>query len=452
MASASEKREVRDDQWAETVRSTAQTHLPWPIASLGLPLRRAEGDFGPSLRSAFCGVGVYAVGVAKKTVKKTTRKARPRKKAGAGLLASVPPALGPSAPKPIPLDEVLGQPQAVGLLDSAISSGRLHHAWVFHGPEGVGKFTTALAFAATVLDPSSKPDLAGRVRPDPESQVQGLLRAGSHPDLHVVRKELAVVSRSDQVRASKQTRLAKEVVEEFLIEPAARTRVLAGESLASKVFLVDEAHLLGMEAQNALLKTIEEPPAGTVIVLVTPSEDRLLPTIRSRCQLVAFGPLDASSMEAWMRQGGPDLTGIDAEWAMSFAGGSPGVLRAIAETGLGGWHGELKPALDRLQAGEGVIELGGLLAKLVDEAAAAAVAGDARASKDVANRVAARRMFKLLGESFRGAMRRAAAVGRAEEAEWAARCIGFVDVAERQVDSNVSMGLVFENLAAQCAG
>ncbi|VAX41463.1 DNA polymerase III delta prime subunit, partial [hydrothermal vent metagenome] len=350
-----------------------------------------------------------------------------------------------------PLDEVLGQPRAVGLLDAAISSGRLHHAWVFHGPEGIGKFTTALAFAATVLDPSSKPDRAGRVRPDPKSRVQGLLRAGSHPDLHIVRKELAAVSRSDQVRASKQTRLAKEVVEEFLIEPAARTRVLAGESRASKVFIVDEAHLLGIEAQNALLKTIEEPAPGTVVVLVTPSEDRLLPTIRSRCQLVGFGPLDGASMEAWARRTALDLSGLDAEWAFAFAGGSPGVLRAIAETGLSGWHAELKPLLDRLHAGQGVIELGGLLAKLVDEAAAAAVAGDARASKDVANRVAARRMFKLLGESFRGSMRRAAAVGRAEEAERAARCIGFVEVAERQVDSNVSMGLVFENLAAQCA-
>jgi DNA polymerase-3 subunit delta' len=391
------------------------------------------------------------VGVAKKTAKKAGKKASRKKRPAGALLKAAVTVSGPPVPKPIPLDEVLGQPRAIGRLDSAISSGRLHHAWVFHGPEGVGKFTTALAFAAAVLDPSSKPDLAGRVRPDPESQVQGLLRAGSHPDLHVVRKELASVSRSDQVRASKQTRLAKDVVEEFLIEPAAKTRVLPGESLAGKVFIVDEAHLLGIEAQNTLLKTMEEPPEGTVIVLVTPSEDRLLPTVRSRCQLVSFGTLDDSSMAAWARRAELDLSGVDAEWAFAFAGGSPGVLRAIAETGLGGWHAELQPSLDRLQAGGGVMELAGLLTKLVDEAAAAAVAGEARASKDVANRVAARRMFKLLGESFRGMMRRAAAVGRNDDAERAAACIGFVEIAERQMDSNVAMALVFENLAAQCA-
>ncbi len=390
--------------------------------------------------------------VAKKAAKKTTKKAPSRaKKASAGLLAQAAPEAGPPAPRPIPLDEVLGQPRAIGLLDSAVTSGRLHHAWVFYGPEGVGKFTTALAFGAVVLDPSAAPDAEGRVRPDPGSQVQTLLRAGSHPDMHIVRKELASVSRSDQVRSSKQTRLAKEVVEEFLIEPAARTRVLSGDSLAGKVFIVDEAHLLGIEAQNSLLKTIEEPAEGTLIVLVTPSEERLLPTIRSRCQLVAFGTLDGDSMQAWMRRAEVDLGSVDPAWALGFAGGSPGVLRAIVESGLGGWQAELQPALERLHAGQGVIELGGLLAKLVDEAAAAAVAGDARASKDVANRVAARRMFRLLGESFRGAMRRSAAVGRVDQAERAAACIGFIEVAERQVDSNVAMALVFENLAAQCA-
>jgi len=390
--------------------------------------------------------------VAKKAAKKTTKKAPSRAKhAAAGLLAQAAPEAGPPAPKPIPLDAVLGQARAVGLLDSAVTSGRLHHAWVFHGPEGVGKFTTALAFAATVLDPSSLPDRSGRLRPDPGSPVQHLLRAGSHPDMHIVRKELAAVSRSEQVRASKQTRLAKEVVEEFLIEPAARTRVLSGDSRVGKVFIVDEAHLLGVEAQNALLKTIEEPPGGTLIVLVTPSEERLLPTIRSRCQLVPFGPLDEASMREWMRRAEVDLGGVDVAWALAFAGGSPGVLRAVTETGLGGWHTSLQPALDRVHAGQGVIELGGLLAKLVDEAAAASVAGDARASKDVANRVAARRMFRLLGESFRATMRRAAAVGRDDQAERAAACIGLIEVAERQVDSNVALALVFENLAAQCA-
>ncbi|MBK7404709.1 MAG: AAA family ATPase [Phycisphaerales bacterium] len=360
------------------------------------------------------------------------------------------PAVQVRADAPISLDEVLGQGRAVGVLDASLASGRLHHAWIFHGPEGVGKFTTALAFAGVLLDPSSGPDLAGRVRPNSESETHRLLGSGTHPDLHVVRKELAAVSRDDGVRKSKQTTLALEVVLEFLIEPAERTRSLTGASRAGKVFIVDEAHMLGREAQNTMLKTIEEPAPGTVIVLVTPSEERLLPTIRSRCQRVAFGELDAAAMAAWMARSRLEVPEADREWALAFAGGSPGVLRAIVESGLGEWHRAIGPALEEMQRGVASIELGALFAKLVDEAASASVGGDAHASKDVANRLAARRMFRLVGESFRMAMRRAAAVGRTDEAEWAAGCIGLVEEAERQLGSNVSAGMVFENLAAQC--
>jgi DNA polymerase-3 subunit delta' len=154
----------------------------------------------------------------------------------------------------------------------------------------VGKFTTALAFAAVILDPSSQPDLSGVIEPDPESASQQLLAAGTHPDLHIITKELAVVSRVDSVRDSKQRNIAKAVLEEFLLEPAARTGSMNG-ALASKVFIVDEAELIDGVGQNSLLKTLEEPAPGSVIILVTANEERLLPTIRSRCQRVGFAPL-----------------------------------------------------------------------------------------------------------------------------------------------------------------
>jgi hypothetical protein len=70
----------------------------------------------------------------------------------------------------------------------------------------------------------------------------------------------------------------------------------------------------------------------------------------------------------------------------------------------------------------------------------------------MANRVAARRMFRLLSEAFRARMRKAAAVGRIAEAEWGAGCIALLEQAERQLESNVQLGPVFENLAAQCVG
>lgn len=387
---------------------------------------------------------------AKKAAKKAPKKAAKKTRSKAPGLIEAAPTVGESRLEVRGLDEILGQSRAVGLLDDSITSGRVHHAWIFHGPEGVGKFTTALAFAAVLLDPDSAPGLTGAVRPDAASPVQRMLRAGTHPDLHIVRKELASSSRSDRVRGGKQTTLAKEVVEEFLIEPAARTRVLPGDSLAAKVFIVDEAHLLGNEAQNALLKTIEEPPEGTVVILVTPAEDRLLPTIRSRCQRVAFGTLPEAAMGEWIESSGASLGGIDAEWAFRFAGGSPGVLEAIIHSGLGRWHEAIEPALRSLESGRGVIDLGITLSGLVSDAAAEAVEGDARASKEVANRVAARRMFRLLGESFRAAARRGLEAGRPDMAEWAAECIGAVEEAEAQLNSNVALALVFEQLASEC--
>lgn len=383
--------------------------------------------------------------VAKKAAKKTAKKAPAKRGRASAPTAEAAPPAEQRVPAPIPLGAVLGQERALAVLGAALRSGRLHHAWIFHGPEGVGKFTTALAFAASLLEPGG-----GSGGKPGTTEAARLLAAGAHPDLHVIRKELAAVSRDDGVRASKQTTLAKQVVDEFLIEPAERTRVVPGESLAAKVFVVDEAHLLGVEAQNSLLKTIEEPSEGTVIVLVTPSEDRLLPTIRSRCQRVPFGPLTDEAMRAWISRGGIDLSRVDVEWALGFAGGSPGVLAAIVQSGLERWHEAVAPAVDELERGSGVLDLGATLAKLVDEAAAAAVEGDPRASKDMANRVAARRMFRLLGEAFRVRLRRAASVGREAEAEWALACIATVEQAERQLDSNVSLGLVFENLAAQC--
>jgi DNA polymerase-3 subunit delta' len=385
--------------------------------------------------------------VAKKTSKRTTKKAA-RRRPDPGREVRLEP---PAAQHPwVPLEDVIGQPVAVSLVDSAVVSGRLHHAWIFHGPEGVGKRTTALALGAMLLDPTTAPDPAGALRPDPESAVQRLARAGSHPDLHLVCKELAASSRDDGVRRGKQTTLAKQVVEEFLIEPAARTRVMPGESRAGKVFVIDEAHLLGIEAQNALLKTIEEPPKGTIVILVTPSEDRLLPTIRSRCQRVAFGPLDEASMRSWIERTSFDFAGVDPDWALRFAGGSPGTLRAIVGSGLGRWRDAVAPALDRLAAGQGVIDLGSVLAKLVDEAAAESVAGDPRASKDVANRVAARRMFRLLGESFRDLMRQAAARGDRATVEWATESVSAIHEAETMLASNVAISLVFEQLTAEC--
>lgn len=413
--------------------------------------------------------------MAKKVSKKTTgapasasaapeaRPARPsRSRArGAAGAEAAPAARAGVELVPVPpassLDALLGQPRATAVLDDALASGRVHHAWIFHGPPGVGKFTAALAFAAVLLDGAAERDLAGRVRPAQAGRVARLLAEGRHPDLHVVRKELARFSDDKQVRDRKLLTIPKDVVVEHLIRPAYLSPVLSvdeagGPALARKVFIVDEAELLDASptnapVQNALLKTLEEPPAGTVIVLVTSAEDRLLPTIRSRCQRVAFGPLDDASMQAWLDSAAdqlPDDVRTDAAslaWLRAYAAGSPGRLLDAATTGMAAWPRTLDPMLAASEAGRFVPGLGGAMAALCDAWAKAWVARGQNRSKDSANREAARRMLALLADRARGRLLAdpASALGVLE----------LIAQAERRLASNVALAMVMEGLAAE---
>src|SRR5690606_13864292 len=128
------------------------------------------------------------------------------------------------------LDDLLGQDHAVALLRAALSSGRIHHAWVFHGPVGVGKFTAAMAFAAMLLDPTTAPDLSGQLAPDPDSYSQHMIRTSCDSDLQIGAKELAAMSSVPGIRVRNPRVNPVQVVGEFLIEPAQRTRSVLGKS------------------------------------------------------------------------------------------------------------------------------------------------------------------------------------------------------------------------------
>ncbi|MGP1346029.1 MAG: hypothetical protein ACTS3F_05080 [Phycisphaerales bacterium] len=210
------------------------------------------------------------------------------------------------------LTDILGQDRAIATLNSAVASGRVHHAWIFSGPKGVGKFTAATAFAAALLDPDTRIE-DGRVVEalpgDRGSEARSLLDRGAHPDLHIIRKELARFSDDSSVRSRVLSTIPKPVVDRFLLQPIARAPVRRDGGLISKAFIIDEAELLDRSTRHApnqasLLKTLEEPPAGSVIILVTSNEGRLIPTVRSRCQRVAFGLLSDEDMRGWMERMG----------------------------------------------------------------------------------------------------------------------------------------------------
>ncbi len=371
------------------------------------------------------------------------------------VVKSEPESAWIDAPSPIAMSAVLGQDSAIETLSRAMDSGRLHHAWIFHGPKGVGKFTSALAWASALLDPEARADLTGRVSVDPDSETQRRIRAGTHPDLFIVRKELARFEEKATVRGAKLATIPKDVVERYLIGPAKLAPVMSrrgeGGARAGRVFIVDEAELLDRSAtnapvQNALLKTLEEPAPGNVIILVTSSEDRLLATIRSRCQRVGFRALDHDAMRAWVGSSGVEATPEAHEWMMRFADGAPGRYAQAVEEGLYGWARVIEPMLARCARGEYVGELGPTMADLIEERAKGWVkAGLARRenrSKETANRDGAALMLALVSQYARPMLR------NARSAAWAVHAIDMCERAIMELRSNVSSRFVMDHLSA----
>ncbi|MEM8757983.1 MAG: hypothetical protein AAGF47_09400 [Planctomycetota bacterium] len=353
-------------------------------------------------------------------------------------------------PVPVPLDRIFGHDAAIGQLTRALAADRLHHAWVFHGPAGVGKMTTALAFAALALDPTTVPGLDGRLAPEPQSRCQQLLAAGSHPDLHVVTKELARFSEDAKVRAAKLATIPKDVVETHLLRPAALMPKLDLGGAVSKVFIVDEAELLDRSptnapVQNAVLKTLEEPPPGTLIVLVTSAEERLLPTIRSRCQRARFARLDERAMAAWLETA--DLTSQQRAWALAHGRGAPGaVLQAVA-TGLDRWREALEPMILSALGGRLPVQLGASMAELVGAWSSAVVEGDKTASKDAANRAGASHMLAMVADVITGAMRQSPPQDAARLAER----LEAIAATQARLGANVNQQMAFAALASELA-
>ena len=265
----------------------------------------------------------------------------------------------------VSMKTILGQARAIVALQSVLQSDRLHHAYIFHGPAGVGKFTTARHFAAVLLCSDPQVDLAGekmacRSCPscrllysdeDADTSSEG---HRAHPDFHVVTKELARFSDDAAVRGRKLTTIPVTVLRRSLMDPVYRSPQLGDK----KVFVLDEAHLLNDTGQNLLLKTLEQPPSGTYLILVTDSHDKLLPTIRSRCQHVTFVPLPEEIIRQWLDQQAPDLDEEQRRWLVGFVAGSLGRARLVIDYELFDWAQTVVPALDQMVQGHFPSELG----------------------------------------------------------------------------------------------
>jgi DNA polymerase III subunit delta' len=192
---------------------------------------------------------------------------------------------------------------------AAMAGERMHHAWLLAGPKGVGKASFADFAARLILDAS-----------DPASQGASLIEAGSHPDFR----------RLERLPNEKTGNVARNIT----VDQVRHLRALfaTGTSISDRrVIIVDSIDDMERGAANAMLKSLEEPPASTIFLLVSHQPGRLLPTIRSRCRTMMFGRLDDAAMTSVLNDHLPDFDPARRDQLIARANGSPATALADAE-------------------------------------------------------------------------------------------------------------------------
>jgi DNA polymerase-3 subunit delta' len=266
------------------------------------------------------------------------------------------------------------EPQAEAF-EQALQRGRLHHAWLLTGPEGAGKASFAYRVARRLL--GGAPDnFYGPLGTNPDDKVARMVAARSHPDLLVLERE----GEDGKARRNIPVEEARRLPDFFAKSPSAAPY---------RVAIIDAADDLNVNAANAVLKTLEEPPPRGVLLLVGHAPGRLLPTIRSRCRTLAFAPWSETRIAEFLVQRA-GLDPDDADRLAAMAQGAPGRALSLHASGaleLDAAAAELIASVgapdearlvqiaDGFRGGEGAARFALLMERLAERARGVALSG-----------------------------------------------------------------------------
>lgn len=234
--------------------------------------------------------------------------------------------------------------------NKAYQSGKMHHGWIFAGPRGIGKASFAKQIARVILDE--------------QGQYNALFDAGSFPDLYIItRPPKEEPKEGEGIAANAELKRSINIDQIRKLQSKLTTRASVADK---RVIIIDAADDMERGGANALLKSLEEPPRGTIFILISHAIDRLLPTIKSRCQLMRFDPLSDQDMMKVLSTH-DDIAETERSALIKAASGSPG--QALAFKGLD--LAEIEAAMDHVrQSGDASNEIRTRLIKLLSLKAA----------------------------------------------------------------------------------
>ena len=252
----------------------------------------------------------------------------------------------PGAPHPRLTYGLVGHDAQEAMLAAGLAGGRMHHAWLLSGPKGLGKATLAYRFARRALGGRHA---GGRpLEVDAEDQIARAIAAQAHPDLFVLRR-----GHNERGRPRREIAVddARELGHFFSLAPSQG---------GMRVAIIDAVDDLNRNAANAILKTLEEPPPRSVLLLVCHAPGAALATIRSRCRRLALKPLSDGEVRT-------ALGGEGEEALVKLAKGRPGRAIALHAQGVDTAGADLSEVSRQLSRGEARSVLGGLYDRMSGE-------------------------------------------------------------------------------------